>query len=383
MDPELNPRASRQIPVARPCLSNLEAEEAAHSVTSGWISQGPKVEQFEEEFAAAHGRKYGVACCSGTSALQLALAALIATGELNCDEDVLCPTLTMVAVPNSILYVDCQPSFMDSEEETGNPVAPVHRKVLPSVAIVPHLYGIPAQECVLDLLERDVIVIEDCAEAHYAEYYEGAAGMAPVGSYGRFACFSFYANKIITSGEGGMVLTDSVADAELLRSLRSHAFTPGDHFHHQRLAYGMRMTDLQAAVGLAQHRRAPEFLVDREVLAGAYLARLEGTWGLTIPKNHVIPGSVWWVYPIQVSGQFDSFLRDDLRAHLAHHGIDTRTFFHPMHLQPHLRRFAHGQYPIAEIMGARGLYLPLYPGLSLEDVSYVCDAIKSFHHFRR
>jgi len=368
-DPIINQNAARVIPVSRPSLGPLEANAVSDTVRSGWISQGPKVEQFEKLFAASHGRQFGVACCSGTSALQLALATLQATKDLDRDDSVLCPTLTMVAVPNSILYVDCVPEFVDSCRLDGNMDCDP-RRGMPLVAIVPHLYGVPAAEAMRHLLARGVTVIEDCAEVHYASTGSGA----PVGSRGRMATFSFYANKIITTGEGGMVLTDSERDAEILRSLRSHAFTPGNHFHHQGLAYGMRMTDVQAAIGLEQHCQRSDFLQKRTILANTYRQEISDA-KIELPYNHYVDGAVWWVYPILVRNQAD---RDALRYHLAEHGIETRTYFHPMHLQPHLRRFAYRPYPIAEDLASRGLYLPLYPSMTIEDAKYVAAAVDSF-----
>jgi perosamine synthetase len=383
MDPELVPFNGRTIPVSEPLLSKSAAELVADAIAANWISQGPYVERFEREFSEAHGRKFGVACCSGTSALWLALEALKWQGMLSREDLVAVPTLTMVAVPNAVLGVGCIPHLLESNERDGNlDLARVYSEIdgrsLIQCAIVPHLYGIPADAAVAKLVHTGELFIEDCAEAHYAKFADGS----PIGSKGRMACFSFYANKIVTCGEGGMVLTDDAREADYLRSLRSHAFTPGNHFHHRGFAYGNRMTDLQAAVGVAQHHDHKTLLAMRAAVARLYLDRLADLEDcLTLPINGSIPGAVWWVFPIQIRDSFDSFDRDELRAYLGARGVETRTFFHPMHLQPHLQEFDYGDYPIAETLAMRGLYLPFFPHLSEASVEHVCDSIRRF--FRR
>lgn len=368
MDPVLKTGAPRQIPVARPYVTDLDAECVRRAVSSGWVSQGPRVEEFEQAIAEAHGLKYGVACCSGTSALQLALAAL----GIREGERVACPTMTMVAVPNAILYVQGVPVFVDSDPETGNPDPAWVERVAwenPAAVIVPHLYGEPAAEFLAACRRHlpHTPVIEDCAEAHYARLPNGRS----VG-FANMATFSFYANKIVTSGEGGMVCTNVDDEAERMRQLRAHAFTPGNHFHHQGLAFGMRMTDMQAALGLAQHGRRWDFLRERSAIAHQYLGRLTRIPWLSFPRRS--PGSVWWVFPLLVQ-RGAPLTRDELRAILADAGVETRTYFFPMHRQPHLRRYATDEYPVADDLAARGLYLPLFPGLTEDEVDYIADTI--------
>lgn len=367
-DPVVNLAATRHLPVARPSLGPAEAAAARAAVIEGWISSGPRVEEFERQFAAAHGRQYGVACNSGTTALHLALAAL----GIGPGDQVLLPTLTMIAVANAVLYCGARPVLVESERESGNPdplwlprVLTPHTKA----AIVPHLYGMPAAGFLQALRTRcpRLPVIEDCAEAHYATL----AGR-PVGSFGRLATFSFYANKIITTGEGGMVLTDDERLAQRLRSLRAHAFTPGDHFRHQSLAFGYRMTDVQAAIGLVQHGRHEELLRRRAEIAQRYIDRLRDLRWIGFPAR--VAGSVWWVFPILCPHEA---ARDAVRRALAERGIETRNYFRPLHRQAHLRKFATQHYPIADELARRGLYLPLWPGMSDEVVDYVCQGVVS------
>ena len=357
-DPIINTRAPMFIPVSRPDLSHGEDRAVAECVRKGWISQGPVVEEFERRFATSHGHRYGVACHSGTAALKLAIAAI--------NEDcraIFMPTLTMVAVPNAAMYNRCSPLLVESDR-TGNIDANNLKAIIKpdSIVIVPHLYGQVANDAVRTCAAT-CMLIEDCAECHYAKYDNGQ----PVGSAAMMSCFSFYANKIITSGEGGMICTSDENLAKRLRSLRSHAFTPGQHFVHQELAWGDRMTDLQAAIGLRQHEVKDELLRNRDDIARQYSAELDKE----IPQFNA---NVWWVYPILCPNEF---LRDQMRTLLASAGIDTRTFFVPMHQQRHVlgTQLAFPDYPIADSLAARGLYLPLWSGMTRDEVSYVATEV--------
>ena len=365
-DPIVNLRAARVIPVARPSLGEAEAWAAYEAVRSGWISQGPLAERFERIFADCHGKRYGVSCNSGTTALHLALkAAEVAPGD-----EVVLPALTMVACANAVLYCGATPRFVDSEPATGNADPAWLERVVGSrtkAVIVPHLYGVPALEflhAARELAPRAAIV-EDCAECHYA-----AAGGRPVGSFGGLATFSFYANKIVASGEGGMVLVDCERTAQRLRGLRSHAFSPDTHFCHQELAFGARYTDLQAAVALVQHERRQELLARREAIARRYLERLAPVASLEIPAR--TSESAWWVFPLLAP---DREARDRLRGRLADAGVETRSYFVPLHRQQHLQRYAADELPVADALAARGLYLPLWPDMTDDDVDYVAAIV--------
>ena len=358
-----------RIPVAQPSITAREIEACKDAVASGWVSQGKRVEEFEELIAVRHGKKYGIACNSGTSALHLALAALnIGPGDF-----VVCPTMTMVAVPNAARFVGAIPVFIDSESITGNmdqdkAVDALHRFHAKAV-IAPHLYGVPA--CVEKLPPE--ILIEDCAESHYASHSNGR----PVGSIGTLACFSFYANKIVCTGEGGIVLTDHDDVAHRLRALRSHAFSEHEHFHHQELAFGYRMTDLQAALGIAQHYRHAELLKRREDLARQYLQRLEAFDWISVQSHP--RGSVWWVMPLLIEDDAP-VSRDELRERFSEADIETRTWFKPMHQQPHLSMFSGSEsFPIAEGLYRRGIYLPLYPDLTEAELDRILDVIDKAH----
>jgi perosamine synthetase len=369
MDPVVNTNAPRYIPVAKPSLTVAEADAARDCILAGWVSGGPCVSEFEVQLAAAHGKRYGVSTNSGTTALHLALAAL----DVGPGDQVLLPTLTMVAVANAVLYRGATPVFVDSEFETGNPDPAWAARcdtlnARTKAVVVPHLYGVPAEGFLAAVQSHtpNVPVVEDCAEAHYASFRDGR----PIGSRGWLACWSFYGNKIITTGEGGLVATNDPRAAERLRSLRAHAFTPGNHFQHQELAYGYRMSEPAAAVGLAQHARREALLRRRGEIARRYIGRLQGHGGMAAPARTL--GSAWWVFPVV----FDSHgRRERVRKALADAGVETRTYFVPLHQQPHLCRYATALYPVADDLSRRGMYLPLWPGMSDDDVDYVCGLV--------
>ncbi len=372
MDPVVNRRARRWIPVSSPQLGPTEEVGLAECVRRNWISCGPECAAFEREFATAHGKAYGVACTSGTVALKLALAL----HDIGPGDTVLVPAHTMVAVANAVLYRGAIPRFVDSNEDfTGldvNHLDSQLRSHKPAAVIVAHLYGNPDDDAVKLVCDNDVVLIEDCAEAHYARFADGR----PVGSDADAATFSFYANKIIATGEGGMVLVDDAKLAEKLDALRSHAFTPGNHFHHQFLAYGERMTDLQATVGRAQHARKDEFIRRRDAIANRYDLRLEHVFASGRLRSwYVGPNGVWWVYPVIAESKIE---RDGLRVRLADCGVETRTFFYPLHLQPHLAKYAEGRFPNAENAGECGLYMPLHAGMTDEEVDYICDLVTEY-----
>lgn len=379
-DPIVNKKAKMHIPVARPSVGWREALAVARVTFSGWISQGRKVAEFENLFAQSHGCTYGSACNSGTAAIQLALAAAgIGEGDL-----VMCPTFTMVAVPNSILNVGAKPLFFDAGigNSVGNPtlreiqeafnrskVSGRHVRAL----IVAHCYGETVAPHEMIQIQsfcesNGVVLIEDCAEVHYAK---GA------GKWGDLVCWSFYANKNITTGEGGMVTTSRAEYKQKLDRIRMHAFSPLRHFNHTEKAYGCRMTEMQAAMGIVQHKRAPALMARRQLLRALYEEFLD----LDVIKDPVFApgttlGSAWWVMPLMCETEAQ---RESLREWLAQDGIETRTYFVPMHQQAHLEEFA-GPFSFqrAEYLGRCGLYLPLYPAMTVSEVRYVAQSVRAW-----
>jgi len=343
--------------VSKPCLTGRELEYVSDGITDGWISSlGPHVARFERAFADYNGMEYGVACSSGTAALTLALAAL----RIGPGDEVIVPEFTMIASAWAVTYVGATPVFVDCGDDLNIDVDLIERAITPRTkAIMPvHVYG---RRCAMDPImalahEYNLWVVEDSAEAH---------GVRPVGDV---ACYSLYANKIITSGEGGICLTDDPRLARQLEHLRAMAFS-GDHtFLHRKLAYNFRMTNMQAAVALAQTERLHEFLAERREIERRYDAGLTGVDGISLMP----PRDVLWMYDVRAER------RDELYAHLAREGVETRYFFKPMSQQPD---YHDPTWPTlnAARLGATGLYLPTYVGLTASDQEYIVARIRDFY----
>lgn len=370
MDPVINPAAERQIPIARPHLTNAEADAVAQCIKDTWISQGPRVREFERKFVKYSDTAFGSACNSGTTALQLALRV----AELSSNGEVIIPNGTMIAVPNSVLSENLVPVFADADafSQVGNvSLETIERCVTAktTAVIVVHTYGEPVQD-IKEIIEfchdRNIIVIEDCAEAHFAKIHGRY-----VGGFGDYATYSFYSNKNITTGEGGMVCTSYTNEKRTLDRLRMHCFDPEEHFKHDQHAFGFRMTDMQAAVGLEQLKRHQQFMNRRRELYQRYIDNCNYIVLPTVP----IDDHGAWVCPILCN---DSRHKGALRAHLAYHGIETRSYFRPCSMQPFLREYSRTEYPISADLFSRGFYLPIYPDLSDNEVEYVLDKINSF-----
>ena len=368
------------IPVSDTSLEGNELRYLAECVSSNWISSaGSFVSRFEDAFAAAVGCEFGVACSTGTAALHLALTAV----GIGRGDEVITPTFTMIAVANAVEYTGARAVVVDAEPGSWNLdpsliEAKIGRKT--KAIIAAHTYGCPADMAALRAIAatHNLVLIEDAAEAQGARY-EGK----PAGSLGNVASFSFYANKIITTGEGGMVTTNDRAIADKARKLRGHAFSDERHFWHEMVGFNYRMTNMQAAVGLAQTERLVELVQRRLGNAQRYSAALAGIRGLTLPPNPPGRRNVFWMYSLLVEDEFGCS-RDELRSHLAARGIETRTFFIPIHLQPIYRDRYRGQsFPMAEALCRKGLYLPSGPGLSMASIEYIAREIARVASFSR
>lgn len=374
-EPVLVPRADGTvIPIAGTRLDGNELAYVTECLESGWISsQGPFIGRFEAAFAEAVGVRHAVACSSGTAALHLALAAF----GVGPGDEVIIPTSTMVAVANAVTYTGATPVLLDADRATWNmDVGGLEAAVTPRTRgiVAVHTYGRPAEMAAIRAVaaRHGLFVLEDAAEAHGATLDGRTAG-----AMGDAGAFSFYANKIVTTGDGGMVTTDDAAFARLVRTLRDHAFSEERHFWHRHVAYNYRMSSLQAAVGLAQVERLAELVALRRAHDAAYRRHLAGTPGLTLPAPDA-PGAhgVAWMHGLLVEDAFGR-TRDELRACLAAAGIETRTFFVPIHAQPIYYHQYRGQlFPVAEELSARGLCLPSGPGLSEEDIACVAAVVR-------
>ena len=361
--------------VIRVCETQLDGNELRYlteCVESNWISSaGPFLPRFERLFAEAAGCKFGIACSNGTAALHLALAAL----GVGPGDEILIPAFTMIATANAATYTGASIELADSEPETWN-VDPreIEARISPrtKAIVVVHTYGHPVDmdPVLRAAAARGIPVIEDAAEAHGASYRG-----RPVGSLGTAATFSFYGNKIVSTGEGGMVTTDDPEIARLARLLREHAFSADRHFWHSYLGFNYRMTNLQAAVGLAQTERLPEFVEARRGNARRYSERLARIPGLTLPGERGDSRNVFWMYGVLVGEEF-GISRDELRLRLARRGIETRSFFIPVHLQPiYFRKFRGRKFPVADDLCRRGLYLPSSSGLTEREIDTVAGEI--------
>ena len=361
------------IPVCEPLLGGNEERYVLECLRTNWISSaGRFVTRFEQLFAEFCGTRHAVACTSGTAALHLALYTL----GIGPGDEVIIPTFTMIATANAVRYTGATSVLVDSERETWNlDVTQLEAKVTPrtrGICLI-HTYGHPVEmDPLLELAERRGLwVLEDAAEAHGARYKN-----RPVGSLGRAASFSFYANKIITTGEGGMVTTNDAELARVARRLRDHAFSDERHFWHKYVGFNYRMTNLQAAIGLAQTERLDALVEIRRANAARYTRALSKIPGLTLPIERPWARNVYWMYGMLVEDAF-GISRDELRRRLARRGIETRTFFIPIHVQPVYHEQFRGQrYPVAEELCRRGLYLPSGATLTEGEIAYICDMVR-------
>ena len=379
-EPELVPapdriRAPGDTGLLRVCETRLDGNERRYlneCIDSNWISSGGAfVPRFERLFAEQMGCRFGIACANGTAALHLALATL----GIGRGDEVVIPAFTMIATANAVAYTGATPMLADSEPQTGN-INPLWVEPLigprTKAIVVVHTYGHPVEfDSIARIAARNGIpVVEDAAEAHGAIY-----GGRRVGSLGAAASFSFYGNKIVSTGEGGMVTTNDPEIARLARLLRDHAFSPERHFWHSFVGFNYRMTNLQAAVGLAQTERLEHLVEARRQHARWYTERLAAVPGLKLPVEREGVRSANWMYGILVGDDF-GMSRDELRRRLASRGIETRTFFIPIHLQPiYFRKFRDRSFPVAEHLCRRGMYLPSGSGLSEEEVDFVAREI--------
>lgn len=366
------------IPVCEPTFVENELKYVTDCLKTNWISsKGKYIEKFEKIFSKFCNAKYGISCCNGTTALHLALETL----GIGKGDEVIIPTFTMIATCNAVIYAGAKPVLVDSEPETWNiDVSKIEEKITKKTkAIMPvHTYGHTVDmDPLLDIAQdHDLFIVEDAAEAHGAEYKNKRTG-----SLGDIGCFSFYANKIITTGEGGMITTNNEEFAERASSLRNHAFGK-PRFLHKELGFNYRMTNIQAAIGLAQMEKADTLVNSRIKNAQLYNSLLRDVKGITIPPKKDWAKNVYWMYGILVENEF-GIDASTLREELMKKGIETRSFFIPMHKQPVYKkndeRFPNtsGEYPVSEQLAKKGFYLPSSSHLTKEQIVTIVEAIKS------
>lgn len=361
----------KTIPISEPCLNGNEAKYLLDCVQTGWVSSlGKYISTFEDEFAAFCGVKHGIAVSNGTVALHLALAAL----GIGDGDEVIVPTLTFIATANAVHYTNAKVVFADCEPETWN-ISPkdIERKITPRTkAIIPvHLYGHPADmDPILAIAQKyNLFVIEDAAEAHGA-LYKGKR----VGSLGKMGTFSFYGNKIITTGEGGLITTDDDELDRHLRFLRDHAMSTDKRYWHTEVGFNYRMTNLQAALGVAQMERVEEFIERKRQIAKRYMAGLSGLSNITLPPEASWAKNVYWMFSILLNPQFP-LSRDEFITKLKTAGVDNRPFFYPIHEMPPYAGTKE-VFPIAEDLSKRGLNLPSAVTLTENEIDTICEIIR-------
>ena len=362
------------IPVCTPMIGAKEKQYVNDCLDSNWISSSGKyIKAFEESFSKYCGSDYGITTTNGTTALHLAMAAI----GIKKGDEVIMPSFTIASVPFAVVYCGGKPVFVDSQADTWN-IDPlrIEKKITKrtKAIVVVHVYGHPCDmDPIMKIAQKHkLIVVEDAAEAHGAEY-KGRK----VGGIGRVACFSFYANKIITTGEGGMVVTSDKKIAEQCRLLRNLSFIE-PRFWHKELGFNHRMTNIQAAIGLAQFEQIDDLIERRRRNAHLYNSLLKNIPGITLPAERPGCKNVYWMYSILIGKEY-GLKREALMGALKEKGIETRTFFISLHNQPIAKKmgyFTKERFLVSNDISKRGLYLPSGGDLKQSDIEYVCDCIK-------
>lgn len=362
------------IPVNTPILNGNEEKYLMECIRTGWISsEGPFIKKFEEEFSLYIGRKEGVAVTNGSGALDIAVQAL----KIGPGDEVIMPTFTIISPVQSVIRAGAMPVLIDSDSETWNmDISQIEAKITPKTKaiVVVHIYGLPVDmDPVVKLCEKhNLYLIEDAAEMH-GQTYKGRK----CGTFGDISTFSFYPNKHITTGEGGMILTDNSEIAERCRKLRNLAFEPnGRRFIHYELGWNYRMTNMQAALGLAQLKNIEEHIIKKRKIGAAYNNGLKDLKGFQRPLSSTsYAENIYWVYGLIAETEE---LAEKMISRLNENGIGTRPFFWCMHEQPvfqNIYSFSYGHHPNAEKLARCGFYLPSGLGLDTEDIDKVINVL--------
>lgn len=364
------------IPVNEPLLDGNEKKYLNECIETGWISsEGPFVKRFEEGFAAVVQRKHAIAVANGSMALDAAVAAL----GLEAGAEVIMPSFTIISCAAAIVRAGLVPVAVDADAATFNiDVSRIEAALTPRTRaiMVVHIYGLPCDmDPILDIARRhNLKIIEDAAEMH-GQTYRGK----PCGSFGDISVFSFYPNKHITTGEGGMIVTDSDALATRSRDLRNLCFIPPRRFVHEELGYNMRMTNLQAALGVAQLERLSVFIERKRTMGRLYNELLQGMPDVELPLDRTdYAESNYWVYSIVLKESI-GFDAEEAIKRLGAAGVGTRPFFWPMHEQPVLRRMglmAQARCPVAERIARRGFYIPSGLALTKQQIAEAARIVR-------
>ncbi len=366
------------IPLHAPLFNGNEKKYLLECIDTGWISsEGPFVKKFEELLADKVERKYGIAVANGTAALDVAIRAL----EIGEGDEVIIPSFTIISCAQAVINSGATPVVIDADSETWNmDVTLLEEKITTKTKaiMVVHMYGLPVDMDPVMLLAQkyNLKVIEDAAEAH-GLMYKGK----PCGSFGDVSTFSFYPNKHITTGEGGMVVTNSIEYAERCRSLRNLCFQAQKRFVHQELGWNYRMTNMQAALGVAQTEKLETTVVQKREIGLKYHNEISNSKWINKPvKQTGFSENIYWVFGILLTDDAP-FSVDDFMSYLADRKVGTRPFFWPMNEQPIFQEmgyFKGVECPVASNLARKGFYIPSGLGLSSDDQSRVIEEINNF-----
>ena len=363
---------TRRIGMSAPDIDERDVQAVAEVVRSGRLALGPRCLDFEAAVAQRVDRRHAIAVSSGTAALHMAVRAL----EWGPGDEVLVPSFTFAASANAVLFEGVQPVFVDIEADTFN-IDPeqIEAAVTPRTKgiVVVDVFGHPAEWQAIERIaaKHDLQIIDDCCEALGATY-----GNRPVGSFGRFASFGFYPNKQITTGEGGMLLTDDDALAEVARSLRNQGRNAmGAWLTHERLGYNYRLDEMSAALGASQMGRLDEILAGRAAVAKGYTRRLEAFDWLQLPGERPGTRRSWFVFVVTLE---QGMQRDPLMQAMEQAGVPVRAYFDPLHQQPYMQPYLQGpvSLPVTESVAERTLALPFHAGLSDDDLDHVVAVLE-------
>lgn len=368
------PARSRKYPVYSPEITKSDFRKVLNTLEGGWVSlQAPVVSDFEARFKEYVGTRDAVVVNSGTAALECSLLAL----GIGAGDEVIIPDFSFIQIGNTVLRIGATPILVDSE--IGNPnmdldaaESKISRKTKAIVAV--HTYGIPLDYKRLKKFRKDykIFVIEDCAEAMGIRYPNDKM----LGSLGDVGCFSLYANKLITAGEGGIITTNSKQCARLLREYRNHGYTKGYHFWHYVIGGNYKPSAMQVALAYSQLCRIEKTVKKKYSVTKWYVKHLKAIKGIDSPFFGTFSNLFCWMFPIILERKFP-VTRDNLRSYLADRGVETRSFFYPLHMQPCFKSLgANERFPNSHKFANAGLYLPSSPMLKEKDVETICSLIK-------
>lgn len=367
------------ISVNTPLLDGNEKRYLDECIDTGWISsEGPFVQRLEDGVASYVGRKYGIAVSNGSAALDIAVIAL----NLQKGDEVIMPTFTIISCAAALVRQGVKPVLVDSDPLTWNMnVEQIESKITKKTKaiMVVHIYGLPVDmDKIIEIADKyGLMIIEDAAEAHGLEYKGKMCG-----SFGDISIMSFYPNKHITTGEGGMILTDNPLLAERSRAAKNLFFKKERRYVHDELGYNCRMSNLQAAVGVAQLEKIDEHLAKKRYIGNRYHEAFKGNKYFQSPVEKTsYAENIYWVFGLLIKQEYQIDAMEALKC-LQDKGIGCRTFFYPMHMQPVLRKmglFENESYPVAEYLAAKGFYIPSGLGLCHEEIDYVIETINNMN----